>query len=192
MKGGLAAAIKPDNPVTVNPAAAINSAVATAGASKRRCMKHGTPANLTANNGTEPNPPTAVAVHPATANGANVPSRGGAWQQPLEVVIASNMMTLPYYPCCCRHSQWPQKHRHCLSTCWTAKLAPADGEITRIVKHAANTTSQMDTTIDTAISASGATTNPLPPDSDTLQKLDNTSTTKICPSNTKTQTVSTK
>jgi hypothetical protein len=65
-------------------------------------------------------------------------------------------------------------------------------EITRIVEHAANTTGRVETTMDTTINAGGATTNPLPPDSDTLQKLNNTSTTKICPSNTKTQTISPK
>jgi hypothetical protein len=68
-KGGMAAATKPNNPATVNPAAANNTAVATTGASKRSCLEHSTPANATANNATEPNPPAAVAVHPATANG---------------------------------------------------------------------------------------------------------------------------
>jgi hypothetical protein len=66
------------------------------------------------------------------------------------------------------------------------------GEITRIIEHAANTTSQVETMMDTAINAGGATTNPLPPDSNNLQKLNITSTTKICPSNTNTQTLSTK
>jgi hypothetical protein len=66
-----------------------------------------------------------------------------------------------------------------------------DGEITRIAKHAANTTGQVDTNVDTAINAGGSTSNPLSSDSDTPQKPNNTSTTKICPSNTKTQTVST-
>ncbi len=51
--------------------------------------------------------------------------------------------------------------------------------------HAAKTTNSVETTMDTDINTSGATTNPLPPDSDTLQKLNNTSTTKICPSNNK-------
>jgi hypothetical protein len=65
-------------------------------------------------------------------------------------------------------------------------------EITRIVAHAANTTGRVETAMDTAINAGGTTTNPLPSDSDTLQKLNITSNTKICPSNTNTQTVSTK
>jgi hypothetical protein len=34
------------------------------------------PANATTNNTAEPNPPTTVAVHPATANNADVPSGG--------------------------------------------------------------------------------------------------------------------
>ncbi len=67
-----------------------------------------------------------------------------------------------------------------------------DEEITGIVEHAANTTGLVETTMDIAINAGGAATSPLPPDSDTLQKLNNTSTTKICPSNTNTQTASTK
>ncbi len=66
-----------------------------------------------------------------------------------------------------------------------------NSEITRIIKHAANTISQVETTMDTAINAGGATSNLLPPDSDIPQKLNNTSTTKICPSNKKTQTIST-
>jgi hypothetical protein len=74
----------------------------------------------------------------------------------------------------------------------SASNTMVDGEITRIVKHAANTTGQVETTMDTAINAGGATTNPLPPDSDTLEKLNITSTTKICPPNTNTQTISTK
>jgi hypothetical protein len=46
--------------------------------------------------------------------------------------------------------------------------------------------------MDTTINAGGMATNPLPPDSDALQKLNNTSTTKIFPSNSNTQTESTK
>ncbi len=67
-----------------------------------------------------------------------------------------------------------------------------DGEITMVVKHAANTTGGVETTMDTTINAGSAATNPLPPDSDTPQKLNNTNTTKICPSNTNTHSVSTK
>jgi hypothetical protein len=67
-----------------------------------------------------------------------------------------------------------------------------DDEITRIVDHAANTTGQVETTMDTAINTGGTATNPVPLDSDTLQKLNITSATKICPSNTNTQTVSMK
>jgi hypothetical protein len=67
-----------------------------------------------------------------------------------------------------------------------------DGEIRRIIEHATNTTGLVETTMDTAINAGGTTTNPLSPDSDTPQKLNNTSATKICPSNTNTQTISTK
>jgi hypothetical protein len=76
-KGSMAAATKPDHPATVNPAAANNTAVATAGAIKRSGLEHGTPTIATANKTTEPNPPAAVAMHLATANGADVPSGGG-------------------------------------------------------------------------------------------------------------------
>jgi hypothetical protein len=58
----MAAATKPDNPATVNPAAANNTVVATADASKHSRLEHGTPANATANNTTEPNPPAAIGV----------------------------------------------------------------------------------------------------------------------------------
>jgi hypothetical protein len=75
-KGGMAAATKPDNPVTIYPAAANNTAVAPSSASKHSHFKHSTPANATVNNTTEPNWPAAVAMHPATVNGADVPSRG--------------------------------------------------------------------------------------------------------------------
>ena len=81
----MAAATKPNYPATVNPAAANNTNVATASTSKQSCLEHSTPANATANNTTELNPPATVAVHPAAANGANVPSGGGhgndRWQQ---------------------------------------------------------------------------------------------------------------
>ncbi len=72
----MAATTKPNNPATVNPAAANNTAVATGSTEKCSHLEQGTPANATANNTTEPNPPAAVTVHPATASGANVPSRG--------------------------------------------------------------------------------------------------------------------
>jgi hypothetical protein len=85
LKEGMAAATKLDNPGTVNPAAANNTAVATGGTSKCSHLEHDTPTNATANNTTELNPPATVAVHPAAANGANVPSGGGhgndRWQQ---------------------------------------------------------------------------------------------------------------
>ncbi len=46
-KGGMAAATKPNNPATVNPAATNNTAVATGSTSKRSRFEHGTPANAT-------------------------------------------------------------------------------------------------------------------------------------------------
>jgi hypothetical protein len=158
-------------------------------------MEHGTPAHVTANNATEPNPPATDAVHPATANGVDVPSGGG-----MATTVGGSdsvkyddstllSLLLPPQPVA---TKAPSLSLNLLDSKISAGNTTVNGEITRIVEHAINTTGQMDTTIDTAISAGGATTNPLPPDSDTPQKLNNTSTTKICPSNTKTQTVSTK
>jgi hypothetical protein len=191
----MAAATKPNNPVTVNPAAANNTAVATPGASKRSRLEHSTPANATANNTTEPNLPATVAVHPDTAHGADVPSRGGmattvggsdSVQYDNSTLLS---LLLPPQPVA---TEAPTLSLNLLDSKISTSNTIVDVEITSIVKHAANTTGQVHTTMDTAINAGGATTNLLPPDSDTLQKLNNTSTTKICPSNTKTQTVSTK
>jgi hypothetical protein len=158
-------------------------------------MEHGTPPNASANNATEPNLPAAVAVHPTTANSANV-SSGGAWQQPLAAVIASkndistllSLLLLPRPVA----KEAPSLSLNLLDDKISDSNTTVDGKITRIIKHATNTTSRVDTTMDTTMNAGGATTNPLPPDSDSLQKLNNTSTTELCPSNTKTQTVSTK
>jgi hypothetical protein len=194
-KGGMAAATKPNNPATVNPAAANNTAVATAGTSKRSRMEHCTPANAAANNATEPNPPAAVAVHPATINGADVPSGGGmgttvggsdSVQYDNSTLLS---LLLPPRPVA---TEAPSLSLSLLDIKISTSNTTVDCEFARIVEHATNTTNQVDATMDTAIKAGRATTNPLPPDSDTPQKLNNTSTTKIYPSNTKTQTVSTK
>jgi hypothetical protein len=68
----------------------------------------------------------------------------------------------------------------------------ADGEITRVVKHAANTTGGVETIIDTATNGEIAIANPLPPDSVTLQKQHDISTNEKYPSDTNTLPVSTK
>jgi hypothetical protein len=88
----MAAATKPDNPAMVNHAAANNTAVATGGAAKHSRLEHGTPANATANNTTDPNPPATVAVHPATAIDADVPS-GGDMEKTVGGSDAPNMVT---------------------------------------------------------------------------------------------------
>jgi hypothetical protein len=84
-KGGITAATKTNNPATVYPAAANNTAVVTSSTAKHSHLGHGTSASATANNTIESNLPTAVTVHPATANGTHVPSGGGhgddCWQQ---------------------------------------------------------------------------------------------------------------
>jgi hypothetical protein len=74
--GGIAAAYKLDNPAMVDPAAANNTAVATGRAAKHRHLGHSAPANATANNTTELDPPAAVAVHPANANDPDILSGG--------------------------------------------------------------------------------------------------------------------
>jgi hypothetical protein len=66
-----------------------------------------------------------------------------------------------------------------LDSKFSASNTMVDSDITRIVNHVANATVRVETIMDTTINACGATTNTLPPDSDTLQKLNNTSTTKI-------------
>jgi hypothetical protein len=82
------------------------------------------PANATKNNTTEPNPPAALAMHPATANGANV-MPGGDMATTVGSSDSVNMVTLPYYPHCCHRGLGPRRHCCCLSTCWTEKLTPA-------------------------------------------------------------------
>jgi hypothetical protein len=177
------AATKPNNPATVNPAAANNTAVATTGTSKCSRMEYGTPANATANNATELNPPVAVAVHPATTNGANVPSGGGTattvgGSDSIEYdnsILLSSL--LPPGPMA---TEAPPLSLNLLDSKISASNTTVNGEITRIVEHAINTTGRVDTIMDTAINAGGTTPNLLHPDSDTPQKLNNTSTTKIC------------
>jgi hypothetical protein len=75
---------------------------------------------------------------------------------------------------------------------WLKVDVMVDRVNTSLAVHTAKTTGGVETTMDTAINTGGAANNPIPPDSDTPQKLNNTSTIKIRPSNTNTQTVSTK
>ncbi len=123
-KGGIAAANKPNNPLIANPAAANDTAVAIGSAAKPSSLGHSTPANASANTTMEPDPPAAVAMLSATANDANVPSRGemGTTFGGGDSVDHGNLTILS---CRCRCHQQPQRRHHCLSTCWTAKLAPA-------------------------------------------------------------------
>jgi hypothetical protein len=181
-KGGIAAANKPDKPAIVNPAVANNTAVATGGTAKRSRLGHGTLANATANNTTEPNPPTAVAVHPATANNADVPSGGD-----MAMIIGgsdsinygnSTILSLPLPP--------PSVAAEVLSLSLNlldSKISTGNttvnGEITRVVEHATITTGGVEKIIDTATNADGTTTNPLPPDSVTPQKLNDISTNQV-------------
>jgi hypothetical protein len=192
----MAAATKPDNSATVNPAAANDTAVATSGAPKHSHLEHPTLANAKENNTTEPNPPAAVAMHPATANGADVLS-GGDMTTTIggsDSIKYGNFTLLSLLPLSrpVATEAWSLSLNLLDSKISDSSNTTVNGEITRIVKYATNTTNQVETTMDTSINAGGATTNTLSPDSDTLQKLNNTSTTEICPSNTNTQAISTK
>jgi hypothetical protein len=192
---GMAAATKPNNPATVNPAAANNTAVATGGASKCSRFEHSTPTNATKNNTTEPNPPATLAMHPATANSADV-LPGGDMATTIggsdSIEYGNSTLFILPSPPKPGATEAPLLSLNLLDGKINASNTTVVNEITRIVEHAANTTGQVETTMDTAINTGGATTNCLPHDSDTLQKLNNTSTTKFVPSNTNTQTVSTK
>jgi hypothetical protein len=165
------AATKPDNPATVNPAAANNTAVATSGASKHSHLEHSTPAKATANNTTEPNPPAAVAVHPATTYSANVSSGGdmattvGGSDTIKNVYSTLLSLLLPWRPV---STEAPLLSLNLLDRKFSASNTSVDGEITRIVEHATNTTRQVETTMDIAINAGGTTTNPLPSDTGIL------------------------
>jgi hypothetical protein len=91
------------------------------------------------------------------------------------------MVSLPYYllPPRPGATEAPLLSLNLLDSNINASNTTVDDEIISIVDHAANTTGRVETTMDTAINAGGATTNPLPPDSDTLQTLNITSTTEI-------------
>jgi hypothetical protein len=252
-KGGIAAAKKPKNPATVNPAAANDTAVATGSAAKHRHLGHDTPANATANNTMELDPAAAVTMHSATAKDADVPSGGE-----IVTTIGSSdsidygnlFVPLPPPPAAAKAPSLsfsfldgkisttntmvvgeiisPTKHaanttsgvETTMDTTTTAGGASAhilptnslqidfntpkklngvssanttvDHVITSPAMHATKTTSGVETTMDTATNADGATTNPLPPDSVALQKLNDISTNEQCPSDTNTHTVSTK
>jgi hypothetical protein len=167
-KGDIAATYKPNNPTMVNPAAANNTAVATGSTAKCRRLGHGTPANATANNTTEPDPPATVALHPATANDANVPSGGE-----MATTIGSGdsvdygnsfilSLPLPLPPAA---AEAPLLSFNFLDGKISATNTAVDGEITSPTKHAANTTGGVETTMNTATIVDGASTHTLPPDS---------------------------
>jgi hypothetical protein len=194
-KGGIAAATKPDNPATVNPAAANNTAVATSGAAKRSRLGHGTPANATVNYTTEPNSPAAVAVHPATAKDANVPSGVD-----MATTVSSSdsikygdltILSLPLLPLPVA-MEVQLLSLNLLDSKISASNTTVDGEIIRDVEHAANTTGGVETIMDTTTNADGAIANPLPPDFVTPQKLNDISTNEKCSSDTNTLPVNTK
>jgi hypothetical protein len=178
-KGGIAATTKPNNLATVNPAAANDTAFATSGAAKRSHLGHSTPANATANNTTEPNLPTAVGMHPATANNANVPSGGDRAM----TVGCSDSVEYGNSNILSSLSPPPPAAAEVLSLSLilpdrkiSTSNTTVDGAITRVVEHAANTTGSVGTIMDTVTNTDGAIPNSLPPDSVTPQKLNDIST----------------
>ncbi len=150
-KGGIAAATKPNNSVTVNPAAANDTAVATCGVAKHSRLGHSTPANATTNNTTEPNPLAAVAVHPATTNDADVPSGDMAMtdggsdsvEYGNSTISSSPLPPPPAAP------EAPSLSLNLLDGKISARNTTVNGEITRVVKNATNTTGSVETIMDT-------------------------------------------
>ncbi len=134
-----------------NPAAANNTAVATGSAAKRSHLGHGTPANATANNTTELNPLAAVTVHPVT-NDADVPSGGDI----ATTVGSSDSVKYGYLTILSLPSP-PQPAAvetqllslNLLGGKISASSTTVDGEITRVVEHAANTAGGVETIMDT-------------------------------------------
>ncbi len=174
-KGGIAAANLPGNPAMVNPAAANNTAVATGSAAKCSHLGHKIPTIATANNTMESNLPAAVAVHPATTNDANVPSKG----EMATTIGGSDSVNYGNSTIISLPSLLPPAATEALSLSLnlldgkiSASNTTVDREITRVAEHAVNTTSGVETTMDTATNADGTTPNPLSPDSVTPQKLD--------------------
>ncbi len=133
----MAAATKPDNSATVNPAAANDTDVATASASKRSHLEHGTPTDATANNPTEPNRPATVAMHPATANSADVPSRvgmattiGGSDSVKYDTSTLLSLLLLPRPVA----TEAPLLSLNLLDSTFSASNTTVDSEIPRILE----------------------------------------------------------
>ncbi len=181
--------------MTVNPAAANDTAVATDGMSKCSHLGHGTPTYATANNTTELKPSAAVAVHPATSNDAYVPSGRDMTttvgsNDSIEYVNSTIFSSLSPPPPAA--AEVPSLSLNLLDGEISASNTRVDKEITRAAVHAANTTSGVETIMDTATKADGTIASPLPSDSVTLQKLNDISTIEKCSSDTNTLPMSTK
>jgi hypothetical protein len=126
-------------------------------------------------------------MHPATANNANVPTGGDmattvdgsdSFDYGKGTILSSPLLPLP------TAAEAPSLSLNLLDRKISASNTMVDWEIIRVVKHAAKTTGSVETIIDTATNADGTTTNPLPPDSVTLQKLNDVSTNEKCLSDT--------
>jgi hypothetical protein len=193
--GGIAVTTKPNNPATVNPAAANNTAVATGDTAKLRHLEHSTPTNPTAKHTIEPSLPAAVAVHPTTTHDANVlsggdmvPTIGGSVGAKYgSLAILSLPSPLPPVA-----AEAPSMSLNLLDGKTSASNTKVDGEITRVVEHSANTMGNVETFMGTATNADGIIANHLPPDSVIPQKLNDISTNEKCPPDTNTLPVSTK
>jgi hypothetical protein len=106
------------------------------------------PAKATTNNKKEPNLPAAVAVHPATANNAHVLSRGD-----MAPTIGSSVsikygnlaiLSLPSPPLPMA-VEVPSMSLNLLDGKTSTSNTTVGREITRVVEHAANTTSGVET-----------------------------------------------
>jgi hypothetical protein len=158
-KGGIAAANKPDSPAMVNPAAANDSAFATGSTAKWRHFGHSAPTNATANNTMDPDPPAAVAVHPATANNANVLSKGKM------AMTVGGSDSVDYGILSPAVAGVPSLSFNFMDDKVRGTNTMVDGEITSPTELTADTTGSVETTIDTAINAGGASAHNVPRDS---------------------------
>ncbi len=169
----------------------------------------------------ESDPPATVAVHPATANNADVPSGGEMattvgggvsntnktgnreiTSPTMHVAnttggVETTMDTATNAGGTSAHTQPPDSLQIDFNT--LKKLNRGSGAnktvqhvITSPAMYASETTSGMETNMETTTNAGGATISPLPPDSVTPQKQNDISTNKMCSSDTNRHTVSIK
>jgi hypothetical protein len=133
-------------------------------------------------------------VHLATANNADGPSGGdmaptigGSVSVKYGNLVIFSLPSLPLPAA----AEAPSMSLNLLDGKTSATNTTVNGEITTVVKHAAKTTGGVETFMGAATNADGTIANHLPPDSVTLQKLNDISTNEKFPMNTNTLPVST-